>query len=214
MEMGGAAVSKVAALFVDPKGVYSGLPDVDVWDEARDARNYRGPWPVVAHPPCARWCMLAPLVQSMFGYEVGDDEGCFEAALEAVRTFGGVLEHPAGSKAWKHFGLPRPVRYGWTSSFADEGFTTELAQVAYGHPARKRTWLYAVGCELPALDWREPPAAVSVSDFGPGNCRHRGEAWREKSQGVQYAEASATPPAFAAELVAMARTARKHPSLP
>jgi hypothetical protein len=27
----------VAALFVDPRGVYSGVSDVELWDEARDA---------------------------------------------------------------------------------------------------------------------------------------------------------------------------------
>lgn len=51
----------VAALYVDPKGVYAGLPDVEVWDEARDARTYAGPWPVVAHPP------LRALVPARFG---------------------------------------------------------------------------------------------------------------------------------------------------
>ena len=43
----------VAALYVEKGGVYYGLPDVDPWDEERDARLYAGPWPVVAHPPRA-----------------------------------------------------------------------------------------------------------------------------------------------------------------
>lgn len=41
----------IAALFVERGGSYWSLPDVDPWDEARDARLYDGPHPVVAHPP-------------------------------------------------------------------------------------------------------------------------------------------------------------------
>lgn len=195
----------IAALYVEKGGAYYGLDDVDPWDEARDARLYDGPYPVVAHPPCARWCALAPLNQAMHGYKVGDDGGCFAAALDAVRRFGGVLEHPAYSYAWDAFQLPRPLRHGWTGSFFDPGVTTEVSQVAYGHPARKRTWLYYVGENPPTLDWREPEASASVSDFGPGNTRRRGDDW---IPGIQYAAASATPPAFREALLAMARAAR------
>ena len=42
---------RVAALYVEPDGVYSALPDVDPWPVHRDARAYAGPYPVVAHPP-------------------------------------------------------------------------------------------------------------------------------------------------------------------
>lgn len=45
----------IAALYVQTGGCYFGLPGVDPWDEARDARKYAGPYPVVAHPPCQRW---------------------------------------------------------------------------------------------------------------------------------------------------------------
>src|SRR5438874_11557399 len=70
----------VAALYVDPKGVYANLPDVEVWDEARDARQYGGPYPVVAHPPCAAWCRWAAL-RERDGYgRRGDDGGMFESA--------------------------------------------------------------------------------------------------------------------------------------
>lgn len=35
----------VAALYVQTGGAYYGMPDVDPWDEARDARLYDGPHP-------------------------------------------------------------------------------------------------------------------------------------------------------------------------
>lgn len=190
----------IAALYVQTGGVYYDLPDVDPWDEERDARLYDGPWPVVAHPPCSRWCMPAPMLESMHGYRVGDDGGCFEAALDAVRTFGGVLEHPAHSLAWEHFGLPEPARHGWAGSMFDPGLATEVDQAAYGHRARKRTWLYAVGIDALALDWARPEAQGHVSGFGHGRRIPESERVRTK-------EASATPLAFRDVLLDIARSA-------
>lgn len=149
---------KVAALYVLKDGPYAELPDVDLWPESRDARLYDGPWPVVAHPPCSRWCRLAGLVEARWGHRRGEDGGCFKAALAAVRMWGGVLEHPAYSDAWQHFGLPRPQARGWTRSLLDNGATCHVEQGRYGHPAKKATWLYACGVpKLPELRWGRIP---------------------------------------------------------
>lgn len=195
----------IAALYVEPDGPYAGLEGVEVWDEQRDARGYAGPWPVVAHPPCPRWCALAPLVASLGGRAVGEDDGCFEAALAAVRRFGGVLEHPAYSLAWPRFGLPRPAsRVGWTQSLLEPGWTCELDQAAYGHRARKRTWLYYVGPAPPALDWRAMRRAARVA----GLWHHpRGAYVPKEDRRVRPAEASRTPEPFRDALLGLARLA-------
>ena len=84
----------------------------------------------------------------------GDDAGCFKSALESVRRCGGVLEHPWGSHAWAHFGLNKPDRKGgWIEADDQGGWTCCVEQGRYGHYAPKPTMLYAVGCELPELDW-------------------------------------------------------------
>lgn len=146
----------IAALYVVRGGCYWGLPGVDAWDEARDARAYAGPWPVVAHPPCERWGRYWFGGPSWRGPRkvLGDDGGCFGAALAAVRAWGGVLEHPEGSHAWRAFGLNVPPRSGgWVVADWDGGWTCCVEQGAYGHRARKATWLYAHGVELPGLRW-------------------------------------------------------------
>lgn len=189
----------VAALFVDPRGGYAGLSDVETWDEARDARLYPGPWPVVAHPPCARWCQLAHIVQKRYGYKVGDDEGCFETALAAVKQWGGVLEHPASSLAWTAFDLPNPRPSGWTRGICG-GWVCEVEQGHYGHPARKKTWLYAFRAQyLPAFRWGPSVAGASVSF-----CKNHGGSGPRISKKA----ASATPPAFRDLLLDTARSVR------
>jgi hypothetical protein len=147
----------VAALYVQTNGCYFGLPGVDPWDEQRDARRYDGPYPVVAHPPCERWGRMwfgSPLKPDPERFRLGDDNGCFDAALRAVRAFGGVLEHPEASRAWRHFGLNEPPRSGgWVVADFQGGWTCCVEQGHYGHAGRKMTWLYAHSVEPPSLTW-------------------------------------------------------------
>jgi hypothetical protein len=156
----------IAALFVLPNGPYYGVSGVELWDRERDARNYPGPHPVVAHPPCERWGRYWHGGPSARVRRVkGDDAGCFEAALRAVREFGGILEHPADSAAWDAYGLASPPRSGgWVNADFVGGWTCCVYQGHYGHRAQKATWLYAVGCELPSLTWGKSNQRIRLDD--------------------------------------------------
>ena len=191
-----AARTSVAALYVQTDGAYFGLDGVEPWDEQRDARLYLGPYPVVAHPPCSRWCQLAPVNEARYGTPVGHDKGCFAAALESVERYGGVLEHPAYTLAWHAFDIRRPKRDSWQQCRI--GWVTEVSQSAYGCPARKRTWLYYVGPEPPAVDWSDPAGeAVIGGGINSGECVGRRKIGKR--------EASAIPPAFRDLLLSLAR---------
>ncbi len=190
----------VAALYVLKGGPYFGLEGVEPWDEERDARLYSGPWPVVAHPPCARWCRLAGLVESRWGHKKGDDGGCFESALSAVRKYGGVLEHPAYSDAWSAFGLNKPPGGGgWVNADFVGGWTCHVEQGNYGHKARKATRLYAFGSELPSLLWGKSDSSAWVSW-----CNNHSNGKEIKRIGKD--EAAKTPAAFMDILLSMARS--------
>lgn len=194
---------EIAVLFAHADSIYKTMPGCDVWDERRDARNWPGGSPVVAHPPCSRWCRLAGLVEARWGHKRGDDGGLFEFALAQVRRFGGVLEHPAYSDAWKTFDLPAPSRAGWQRGICG-GWSAHVEQGRYGHVAKKATWIYAYGVdEPPTLLWGasndgQSKALVSWC----GNHVRSGE----RRPRVGKKRASETPPAFAELLVELARS--------
>lgn len=198
----------IAALYVQPRGVYSRIDGVDPWDEARDARRYAGPYPVVAHPPCARWGRYwAGGPSSPRRYQLGDDGGMFESALASVRRFGGVIEHPAGSHAWAHFGLQAPPTSGaWVPAGDGHGVTAYVEQGHYGHPARKGTWLYVAGVPLSKLPRLASGKSTPLILPRPGRDalaeRRRGAVERQSKN-----QRAATPPAFADLLVSIARRA-------
>ena len=146
----------IAALYVETGGCYYGQPwAVDCWDETRDARLYAGPWPVVAHPPCQRWGKYwHGSTRKPHQFKLGDDGGCFAAALASARHYGGVIEHPQDSHAWAAFGLAKPPRAGgWVKADEHGGWTCRVEQGFYGHLSRKPTWLYACRAWLPGLRW-------------------------------------------------------------
>ncbi len=196
----------VAALYVETNGVYYGLDGVDPWDEERDARLYAGPWPVVAHPPCARWCRFAKGIAAQYPeYQVGDDGECFEAALASVREFGGVIEHPADSLAWDWFDLPKPrSSQGWTASMLEYGASCYVEQGRYGHPMRKATWLYAYGIDLPNLRWGRRLDSER-GEFKWGSRHYKPEQDRNRPR--VDSQHSLTTPAFRDVLLDMTRSA-------
>lgn len=203
----------IAALYVDSAGVYAGVPDVDMWDEARDARLYTGPWAVISHPPCQRWGRFwHGSTRRPHQFKLGDDGGCFAAALAAVRRWGGVLEHPADSHAWAAHGLPAPVRHaGWLR--CRDGFdsaTCYVEQGHYGHIARKPTWLYACRVDLPELNWtrcEQRLHPVAVERHGYEKARRIGMVAMIGGKDKTRIR-NATPPEFRDLLVSMARTVR------
>lgn len=209
----------VAALFIDPKGHYPRLlgPE-NCWDVERDARLYLGPHPVVAHPPCNLWVNMAAVNwkrykrQKPAWYPGGNDDNCFQRALASVRHYGGVLEHPANSNAWEAYGLRTPathymiadtlgdsrhVGYGWTSGKRLGEYVCEVWQSAYGHAARKRTWLLYCGKRSPfELRWERRAGTHQIGWFD-----------RNKPT-LSKREAMATPVEFAKELIRLAEWSR------
>lgn len=190
----------VAALYIDPRGPYPKLIAAELcYDESRDARNYGGPFPVVAHPPCGPWGRLRRLSKK-------DDPSLAITAVEQVRAFGGVLEHPKGSKLFEHLGLPMPGERG-----ARGDFTIEVAQVDWGHPARKRTWLYIAGTTPSAIPPLPPPREPThwiSGGRGPSLVRRHAAV----PPGIKVCSAQQrrrTPTLFAEFLIAIARSARR-----
>lgn len=203
----------IAALYVAADGPYIGLPGVDAWTAERDARKYPGPHPVVAHPPCERWGRYwSGGPSARVRRKLGDDDGCFQCALLAVHMFGGVIEHPADSKAWEHFGLLKPVKTGgWTYCPRTGASVCHVEQGHYGHPARKATWLYVVSDAktLPNLIWGPSTGRRLDEGFHSKEERRRArESGQKPIKRLSKKECVHTPPAFRDVLLEIARGAQ------
>jgi len=178
-----------AVLFARQDSVYKSFPAADVYDIDRDARTWRGGFPVVAHPPCRGWGRLR-----QFAKVRPDELDLGRWAVHQVRTFGGVLEHPADSTLFNECRMPHPGEF--PDAFG--GWTLEIEQFHFGHRAEKRTWLYIVGCapdQLPAIPRREgrPTHCVRPTKNGV------------RLPSIGKAEREHTPASLAAWLVDLAR---------
>lgn len=180
-------MTPIAALYVNVKhGPYAKIPGVDCWGVERDATRYKGPHPVVAHPPCGHW--------GSYWHKCKDDGHTGPIAIDQVRKYGGVLEHPRLSRLWHRYGLPfpgqEPDAYG--------GRTFEVRQIDFGHRAEKPTWLYVVGLDaLPPMPPSQPkPPKPPLLRTG-----RQVRGWCEMLSKVQR---TLTPPAFAEWLVNLA----------
>lgn len=180
----------VAVLFARADSVYKSICDCDVWDIERDARRWPGGASVVAHPPCRAWGQLRHMAKPR-----DDEKDLALFAVDQVRRFGGVLEHPKNSTLWPVAGLPA-VR-----SF-DEfgGWTLPIFQSWFGHRAEKATRLYIVGCR---------PKDIPGFDLGLGEASHTcggsRRVLRPNRPEISKAEREHTPPALALWLVELAR---------
>jgi hypothetical protein len=186
----------VTVLFTHVQTNYSQLEGVETYDFVRDARTWPGGNPVVAHPPCAQWGRLRALAT-----DNQEEKALGPFAVDQVRRWGGVLEHPAGSTLWPACQMPPPGRidsYG--------GFTLDVDQVLWGHPAQKHTWLYVCGCNPEDVPQIPPPGKLPTHYIT--SCRntfHKLPALSKRGREI-------TPPELCAWLVELAR--RCQPATP
>ena len=188
-------MTPIAALFVRADSIYKTLPGVDAWDIERDALCWPGGTPVVAHPPCRAWASLRHCAKPRAG-----EKALALFAIEQVRRWGGVLEHPARSTLWPAAGLPEP---GAIDAFG--GWTLVVDQYWWGHRARKRTRLYVCGVR---------PSSIPQMPMALGEATHTVGLWSGRDRArcrpsIAKREFESTPPEFARWLVDLANRCRR-----
>jgi hypothetical protein len=200
----------VAVLFINKDhSPYPHIEGLDVYDINRDARTWPGGCPVVAHPPCRAWGAYSYSAKNAKWRP--DEPGLAVWAVDQVRRWGGVLEHPRGSRLWKNLGLPGPLdgidKYG--------GLTLQVNQSWWGHRASKSTWLYICGLasclpNLPPRPYPEPTHLIQCANRRKDGTRvKKGDPdWMPS---LPKKERELTPPLFAEWLVELAKRCKPNP---
>ena len=186
----------VAILYARQDSIYKTMPGCDVWDIDRDARRWPGGCPVVAHPPCRLFGHLAHAATQARP----DEKRYAYQCIHHIRRNGGVLEHPKASKLWCEMKLPEP--YAGADPWG--GFTLQIDQIHFGHPAIKASRLYVCGVDPEHLP------CVPIRGCAPS---HSVQGGRGKPTGLTHAARERTPPAFAEWLVALARLCKPAPTI-
>jgi len=117
-------------------------------------------------------------------------------SVDQIRTYGGVLEHPAASRLWIEKPLPEP---GQVDAWG--GWTLVISQWWWGHKADKLTRLYICGAkpeQLPPIPYRMGEATHVIAQS------NRRQKLRLRPE-VTKREREATPPDLAVWLLDVAR---------
>lgn len=117
----------ISVLCINPISVYHSIPNLDLWDEQRNAYRFTGSNPVITHAPCAQWSRM-----KAFSNPDPEQKQLAHFCCDQVERNGGIFEHPQGSSFFKERGI-KP--------------TISIDQFWFGFPARKRTWLYFQKCK-------------------------------------------------------------------
>jgi len=141
---------RVAVLYARKDSIYNLFPFCDVYDIDRDARTFSGGLPVITHPPCRAWGQLRSFAKPRH-----DEKELAFHAIQQVRKYGGILEHPLRSSFWDAAKVPLPGRI-------DEfgGFRFPILQKWFGHRAEKPTYLYVCGVQPKDV----PPTPISLKE--------------------------------------------------
>lgn len=196
-------MKKVAVLFCRSDSIYKKMPNVDVYDQQRDALTFPGGMPIVGHPPCRAWGQMRGLANPPPG-----ERELAIWCINQIRANGGVLEHPRASLLWKEMNLP-------TGKKKDKwgGFSISVDQSWWGHRARKNTMLYI--CGIRPKDIPPIPMSLKVIEFSiSSNSKTR--AYRRKHNlpylaEVTKAEREHTPEKLAEWLIELARNTTPPP---
>jgi hypothetical protein len=190
-------MKSVTILFTRQDSIYKQMPDCDVYDIERNALTFPGGMPVVAHPPCRSWGSLRGLAKPLPG-----EKELAIWAVDQVRKWGGVLEHPAASQLWPVMGLPKGTG---RDNFG--GFSLHIDQSWFGHRAQKKTLLYICGVEpvdIPAYPVRFDVVTHVVTNRKGIRAGHP----RFKSE-ISKAEREHTPKQLAEWLVELAKKCKR-----
>ena len=169
---------KTPVLCVSRNSVYHAMPDVDAYDQQRDARTFCDDRPLIAHPPCRAWSAYTRHQAK----PAADEWTLGPMCVTWLRRNGGILEHPAHSKLFEYCRLPRP-----DDPMRDGIRTVAVWQSWWGYDLRKATWLTFFGINPLDLEF---PYVLSA----PGGDRRA-------QQLMSHAQRAETVPAFAQWLV-------------